>query len=85
MRDFLYLEVFTYNTLRKAGYENILPFLLCFHKLVVSLQMLSAHDGWEAYRGMRSCWVEHYIWKGVTDALFLDNRTTTSTRDQKHC
>ena len=33
--------------------------------------MLSAHGGWDAYRGMRSCWVEHYILKSVVDALFL--------------
>lgn len=33
--------------------------------------MLSAHGGWDAYRGTQSCWVEHYILKGVTDALFL--------------
>ena len=27
----------------------------------------------------------HYIIEGVTDALFLDNRTTTSKWGQKHC
>ena len=32
---------------------------------------VSAYCGQEAHWDVRSCWVEHYILEGVTDALFL--------------
>ena len=48
-----------------------------FPNKFVSLHLLSAHDGCDVHRDVRSRWAEHYILKGVTDALFLDIRTTT--------
>ena len=35
------------------------------------MHLLSAHDGCDVHRDVRSRWAEHYILKGVTDALFL--------------
>ena len=35
------------------------------------------HGGCDVLWGGWSCWVEHYILKGVTDALFLDFETST--------
>ena len=39
--------------------------------------LASTYDGYEVHWGVRSLRVEHYILKGVTDALFLVIRTTT--------
>ena len=38
---------------------------------------LSAHYGFDSLIVGMSHWAGHYILKGVTDALFLDIRTTT--------
>ena len=48
-----------------------------FHFIFVLLHLHLARCGRDVIWGWRSHGAEHYILEGVTDALFLDNRTTT--------
>ena len=46
-------------------------------KIFRTFATLSAHYGFDSLIVGMSRWAGHYILKGVTDALFLDIRTTT--------